>query len=1238
MSISPASPPSTRPSLSISSPQKLRIQESKQAIQSLEKQISKEINGSYAFTGGRQERDAQFEKLFSDFFRELRGPEPLINETAQMMADRFIERSDISYSYTPCENPFQTLYGPNPELALALESIIEKEYGLQDQFLEALDSNGRQLSSLELEDRDTQYRDYYIVCRLFPRYVDTLRAIFKDLLIVEWLRQDSGQYRPVRADNEEIALLWQVAKQSAEDQKVKDAKLSERHWQDFKTDLYQTASSGALSLATKKPQFVASQVAKLGMNVIGRQVDPEGRNKWIKGFNMLGSVAVSKAYGGNTRDLITSLSVDVAELAQRPENTSKEKALLRGYASALAKGALSLDTKKLTTQILGFVASKGAEILPKADKGQSFKSEAYRALRATATNTDIHGHFIDKGVERYFREPEKPTPQLEEISQVEESKEPLQAFDGQWIEDVFNEKLSQIAVEEQVAIEKAQEINQKIDQLKKEINQQDEAIRIGKEHLNNCLNKSVDYVDDAHYEVKKGGDYWVVYRDGVKVYSQIVYVGDGKEIKKYCEKMIPSFQRKYGRPAPTQESREAEKALNMVKSKKAELVETLGELQNLPPPVEMRNKPLYLKLVEEQDQNNADLFRANQVLETKRQALEQATLKEEELHAENRKIGFLPKPKVYEAWRESEKDKENKSNEYVSASNRVAQINEKIYNNSKAQLEASVPKNPVTERDKELVQAIDNLNQKDANVSQKEGRIKDKVQDYNDHYRRDKYHDKLEKSVKDYNSAVKERDNELNHINALQGVESHIETPDLQVPKKAGMMEKAVRWGAKNVQVNTYQPARPYNYDPEKPVPPPSNRDSIYAEGCHQVNLARSEMHEMETTQSQSRGNWGEVQSFQNQQIFQENMSFKSAQQAHGTAQHEISQHSANMGALWGNGVARNVQYPPVSTGQAIESGIRELIEKPTLMQQVVRGFFNPDMGHLTPNERIEQNSQIFSAHAKPIIKGAGNLIDQLRSFGMLGVQRNEQGKLELSYDRTFYNKFSEWVDGKLPTVDSRVELVASVANEFVLQSFLMPFFAVGRARPLTNRVLANPETFGRKLRAIQAMQNPVHRSGVGNPWTEMFPMQPKKLAGISVAKIEPKMIQAGKGINRSNNHQFVTWIEKGQTRTASIGEMSHAGTFHDRGGLTKAGRALDKKASRVGSVFPKPKGNVHEINAQGQKVLDEILNHPDKQVFFKKVKTQRYREGIDIRLPDGRGARFTKDGKEMIGFLEPRK
>ena len=55
--------------------------------------------------------------------------------------------------------------------------------------------------------------------------------------------------------------------------------------------------------------------------------------------------------------------------------------------------------------------------------------------------------------------------------------------------------------------------------------------------------------------------------------------------------------------------------------------------------------------------------------------------------------------------------------------------------------------------------------------------------------------------------------------------------------------------------------------------------------------------------------------------------------------------------------------------------------------------------------------------------------------------------------------------------------------------------------------------------------------------------------------------------------------------------------------------------------------------------MLDDILNHPDKVIYIRNDATARMGyEVMDIRLPDGRGARFTKDGKEMICFLEPKK
>ncbi len=161
-------------------------------------------------------------------------------------------------------------------------------------------------------------------------------------------------------------------------------------------------------------------------------------------------------------------------------------------------------------------------------------------------------------------------------------------------------------------------------------------------------------------------------------------------------------------------------------------------------------------------------------------------------------------------------------------------------------------------------------------------------------------------------------------------------------------------------------------------------------------------------------------------------------------------------------------------------------------------------------------------------------------------------------------------------------------------------------------------------------MLRPALRSGLGNPMSEMIAPQPKGLLGRNIKSL--------KNINRSNNHQFITWVESGQTKTASIGEMSHSGTLHDRGGLSKAGRALDKHGRRIDTVFPKATGNIHEKNMQGQRLLDEILNHPQKIIFFKELKRANNKIVLDVFITGKHGARFSKDGKTLIGFLEPLK
>jgi len=106
-----------------------------------------------------------------------------------------------------------------------------------------------------------------------------------------------------------------------------------------------------------------------------------------------------------------------------------------------------------------------------------------------------------------------------------------------------------------------------------------------------------------------------------------------------------------------------------------------------------------------------------------------------------------------------------------------------------------------------------------------------------------------------------------------------------------------------------------------------------------------------------------------------------------------------------------------------------------------------------------------------------------------------------------------------------------------------------------------------------------------------------------------------------------------------SIDELSdgakHIDPASKKGDLTLAGRALQKHGSREGSAFPSAKGNPSAINEQGQKIVDSILNDPNKSVV--QSNTGRYGQVTDIISSSGRGLRYDAQGK-LIGFLEPPK
>jgi RHS repeat-associated protein len=101
------------------------------------------------------------------------------------------------------------------------------------------------------------------------------------------------------------------------------------------------------------------------------------------------------------------------------------------------------------------------------------------------------------------------------------------------------------------------------------------------------------------------------------------------------------------------------------------------------------------------------------------------------------------------------------------------------------------------------------------------------------------------------------------------------------------------------------------------------------------------------------------------------------------------------------------------------------------------------------------------------------------------------------------------------------------------------------------------------------------------------------------------------------------------QISQTTIDEFLKAAESLDRNGLTQAGRALQKHGNRSVSAYPQVPQNPGSLNSTGLKIVEDILNSPNKTVV-----PNKYGGNDIIDNVSGRGVRMDSNGK--IGLLEP--
>jgi hypothetical protein len=429
-----------------------RIKVNTRAIVVLKCENHHRMKKSYLFKFCRpQEYNERFLNTFADFFQHLRGSEPLAMSAGYALANKFRGYKDVcvtdcSFNHSDYVSAYDYTYSPTPEVIQELKQIIEEEHGLKDFFFETLQRNHFRISEeYKLENRDTWLREFPVFPRVYPRCADVLKDVFTDLLSEKWLEKDINglkyylnQNTPIERPLDigkllEAKRVWKIVKQAVEAKINHDEKLNKHFYDELKKDIKNLGISSMVSLVPGCGAAFLGGVGRTVINTLGNYSDPEGKKTSIQMMKLLGGSGLGKLMGGDVFELGTSMGIDLVEFYVRDEKTTKNEGTALSVYTSVLKGLCTGDKQKLIAQVLGTCVAEGAERVDEKDAPLDVK-----ILLTLLKNPDTRGLIVNDLVNEFSKEkpPEVPiAPELVEQPTPEEQE----LYPKQIITEVENE-------------------------------------------------------------------------------------------------------------------------------------------------------------------------------------------------------------------------------------------------------------------------------------------------------------------------------------------------------------------------------------------------------------------------------------------------------------------------------------------------------------------------------------------------------------------------------------------------------------------------------------------------------------------------------------------------------------------------------------------------------------------------------------------------------------------------------